>query len=57
MLDGLTARVANGADGMAFWAGPTEKDDASHAVLWTKASSRGDVKIEYEYTRLDEATR
>ncbi len=30
------------------WAG-----HASHAVLWTKQSFEDDVKIEYEYTRLD----
>ena len=28
-------------------------EQASHAVLWTKRSFEGDIKIEYDYTRLD----
>ena len=42
---------------MNFRAGPVYKENASHAVLWTKESFTGDLKIEYEYTRTDEATR
>ena len=56
-LDGKKATVANGLDGMTFTAGPTEGDDACHAVLWTKRSFRGDLKIEYEYTKTDRAVR
>ena len=52
-LDGLKATVTNSADGMAFSAGPEAFNDAHHAVLWTKADFQGDLKIEYEYTRLD----
>jgi len=57
MLDGLKATVTNTNEGMVFQAGPTVRDDSSNAVLWTKESFEGDVKIEYEYTRLDSATR
>lgn len=56
-LDGRKATVANGTDGMTFTAGPTAGDDSCHAVLWTKESFEGDLKIEYEYTRTDRAVR
>ena len=56
-LDGMKAHISNDASGMSFSAGPTPQDQASHAVLWTKDSFAGDIKIEYEYTRLDNATK
>lgn len=56
-LDGEKATVQNTPQGMAFSAGPTAGDDACHAVLWTRASFKGDVKIEFEFTRTDEAVR
>lgn len=52
-LDGPLAKVINTEKGMDFSAGPVNKDDAHHAVLWTKASFKGDLKIEYNYTRTD----
>jgi hypothetical protein len=52
-LDGQRAWIKNMDDGMLYSAGPVEKDDACHAVLWTKQSFSGDVKIEYDYTRMD----
>lgn len=55
-LDGLRADVGNTYRGMLFSAGPVENDHACHAVLWTKPSFKGDVKIEYDYTRLDTRT-
>jgi len=56
-LDGKKATVTNGPDGMTFTAGPTAGDDSCHAVLWTKASFEGDLKIEYEYTKTDRTVR
>ncbi len=56
-LDGLIATVENSEDGMHFKAGPEYKNDAHHGVLWTKASFSGDIKIEYDYTRTDQATK
>ena len=56
-LDGQKATLTHTDEGMDFWAGPTFREDASHAVMWTKQSFSGDIKIEYEYTRLDRATR
>lgn len=56
-LDGLKATVTNGPDGMTFTAGPTVGSNADHAVLWTKESFEGDLKIEYEYTKTDRTIR
>ncbi|HEC41490.1 MAG TPA: DUF1961 family protein [Bacteroides sp.] len=55
-LDGLIAQVENSDRGMHFSAGPEYKNDAHHAVMWTKESFDGDVKIEYDYTRTDSET-
>lgn len=55
-LDGLIATVENSKKGMQFTAGPEFKNDAHHAVLWTKESFSGDIKIEYDYTRTDKET-
>ncbi len=52
-LDGLRATVKNSEKGMVLSAGPIERDHASHCVLWTKSSFDGDVKIEFDYWRMD----
>jgi len=57
LLDGMKARVYNSHQGMEFYAGPVPAEDSSHSVLWTKESFSGDIKIEYEYTRLDNANK
>jgi len=57
LLDGMKARVFNTPQGMEFYAGPVPREDSSHSVLWTKKSFSGNIKIEYEYTRLDNATK
>ncbi len=56
-LDGEIGTVTNTPKGMELRAGPEFKNDAHHMVLWTKDEFAGDLKIEYEYTRLDAATR
>lgn len=56
-LDGQIATVENSKDGMLFTAGPEFKNDAHHAVLWTKQSYAGDIKIEYDYRRTDNENR
>lgn len=56
-LDGLKANVTTSEAGMNFRAGPVPRENASHAVLWTQQSFSGDLKIEYEYTRTDEANQ
>jgi hypothetical protein len=55
-LDGEVGTVENSSDGMTLTAGPEFKNDAHHMVLWTEDKFQGDVKIEYEYTRLDNET-
>lgn len=56
-LEGDKAKVKNTDKGMLFSAGPVPDENASHAVLWTKQSFTGDVKIEYDYTRIDTMTQ
>lgn len=56
-LDGQVGEVATSPEGMTLTAGPEFGNDAHHMVLWTKESFEGDLKIEYEYTRLDEERR
>ncbi len=55
-MDGKIATVVTSEEGMNFTAGPEFGNDAHHAVLWTKESFEGDVKIEYNYTRTDNQT-
>lgn len=52
-LDGETARVTGTPDGFVFKTGPVEGGDASHGVLWTRREFSGDLRIEFDYTRLD----
>jgi len=53
-LDGLKASVVNTPAGMEFSAGPVHRDDSCHAVLWTRQSFEGDIRIDYEFTKLDD---
>jgi hypothetical protein len=52
-LDGEIGTVKTGTDGMTLTAGPEFRNDAHHMVLWTKKEFKGDLKIEFDYTRLD----
>ena len=56
-LDGEVGTVTNSPEGMTLTAGPEFKNDAHHMVLWTKKEFAGDLKIEYDYTRLDKEQR
>ena len=56
-VDGERADIRNTAKGMVFSAGPVARDHGSHAVLWTHDIFAGDIKIEFDYTRLDTITR
>lgn len=55
--DGEVGTVKTGPDGMTLTAGPEFKNDAHHMVLWTKESFKGDLKIAFDYTRLDHENR
>lgn len=52
-LDGEKASITNSMEGMLFKAGPEDKNDAHHAVLWTKESFQGNLKIEFDYIKTD----
>jgi hypothetical protein len=56
-LDGEIGEVTTDENGMQLKAGAEFKNDAHHMVLWTRDSFAGDLKIEYDYTRLDDETR
>ncbi len=56
-LDGKVGTVKNSPAGMDFTAGPEIKNDAHHAVLWSRETFSGDLMIEYDYTRLDTRDR
>lgn len=56
-LDGEIGLVKTDDEGMQLTAGPEFGNDAHHMVLWTRGCFDGDLKIEYEYTRLDAETR
>ena len=53
-LDGKKATVENTPEGMIYTAGPVNKVNANHAVLWTQKEFAGNIKIEFDYMRLDD---
>jgi len=55
-VEGKKATVKYNDESLVFTAGPVPVEQASHAVLWTHQSFAGDVRIEYDYTRLDSMT-
>jgi len=55
-VEGLKATVEYDDGGLIFTSGPVPREQASHGVLWTKQSFEGDIRIEYDYTRLDSMT-
>lgn len=56
-LDGLQSNIKNTKAGMLFNAGTTAGADAAHAVLWSKESFKGNLKMEFNFTRKDSATK
>lgn len=56
-MDGRIGKVSNHPEGMVLEAGPEFKNNEHHIVLWTKKSFEEDLKIEFDYTRLDDETR
>ena len=55
-VEGLKATVEYEEGGLVFTSGPVPREQTSHAVLWTKQSFTGDIRIEYDYTRLEYMT-
>lgn len=56
-LDGEKANVYNENEGIMFFAGEKPADNAGHSVLWTKQSFKGNLKIEFDFIRLDSTNR
>jgi hypothetical protein len=56
-LDGEVGAVESTPLGMELRAGPRFLDNSHHMVLWTNEVFTGDLKMEFEYTRLDFAER
>ena len=54
-LDGGKSTVTNTPGGMILKTGPVADKDASHAVLWTRRNFEGDLRVEYDFTRIDSA--
>jgi hypothetical protein len=57
VIDGHRADIRNTPEGMIFTAGPVQGDNSCHAVLWSKQSFAGDMKVEFDFTRLDTVNR
>ncbi|MCB0642841.1 MAG: DUF1961 family protein [Phaeodactylibacter sp.] len=51
--DGERAHIVHSEKGMSYFAGTEAYNDSCHTVLWTKKQFSGNLKIEYDYTRLD----
>jgi hypothetical protein len=56
-VDGERADIRNTPEGMVFSAGPVAYENGSHAVLWTRREFVGEIRIEFDFTRLDTITR
>jgi len=56
VLDGEMAHIEHSDKGMTLFTGEWSAKDKAHAVLWTKKSFEGDLKIEYDFTRIDTDT-
>ncbi|PCJ62868.1 MAG: hypothetical protein COA79_01710 [Planctomycetota bacterium] len=57
VLDGKKCELTNSSDGLKFISGPEAGDNAHHGVLWTKETYSGDMKVTFEFTRLDTINR
>lgn len=56
-LDGAEAEITKSKHGIFFRAGKNAGSDAGHAVLWSRRSFGGDLRLEFDFTRCDTVTR
>lgn len=56
-LDGTQCAISNTPDGMEFKSGSEAGDHSNHGVLWTRARFSGDMKVSFDFTRLDSVNR
>ena len=52
-LDGKKGRISSGDNKLELYAGKEALKDENHVVLWTKKEFERDLKIDYDFTRLD----
>jgi hypothetical protein len=57
MLDGEEATVVTDAGKLNFSAGPDSRNNAHHAVLWTKKVFQGDIRVDFDFIRNDTIPR
>ena len=56
-LDGLKAKLTTSEEGLQFLSGPDSTGSESHCVLWTKKTFEGDIRVDWEYTKIDDELR
>lgn len=56
-VDGNEHHITANPSGLKYLAGNVPASDAHHSVLWTKREFEGNLKVEFDYTRLDSATK
>jgi hypothetical protein len=55
LVDGARARLTCTPDGLTVVSGAQANNDSAHVVLWTRERFAGPLKIEYDFTRLDDS--
>ncbi len=56
-LDGSNCTITHSPEGMEFKSGPEAGDHSNHGILWTRERFSGDLKVSFEFTRLDTINR
>ncbi|MGE4568060.1 MAG: DUF1961 family protein [Bacteroidales bacterium] len=52
-MDGTQGRITHSRKGMDYLAGKQLENDSCHTVLWTRKKFSDDIRVEYDFTRLD----
>lgn len=52
-MDGTQGRITHSSRGMDYFAGRQVENDSCHTVLWTQKTFSGNIRVEYDFTRLD----
>ncbi len=52
-LDGVQGTIQCGEEGLTLQAGKVLDSNDSHVVLWSRTPFVGDIRVEYDFTRLD----
>lgn len=53
VVDGVRAEIQQTDAGFIFASGPVPLDAGCNTVMWTRRSFAGDLRMEFDYTRLD----